>query len=348
MKKIIIIPILILLVSLTMNLQGEQEIDARSSATTQAVQQSFPDNLSLKIFGKVKKIYQLKSDYLATLSRVRIRTREVTPEGDIMGAYIYHGIPLYFLLDGIVPLKGPKDVFDRPLDLIVSFISKTGRKSHFSYGELTMCDDNGPVMLAFYREPLLPAKGAENYQLNIYKKPLSGLRLVCPQDKYDNRYLDGVVSIKFSVPKTSDSPLPGLSKEEKCKSKKLFCISDGKKFESSFQAVPVLRFENWFRIGHGRGIKSKDFETVRGFSLRSFLKNNFGPGKVNDFYLFVGCDGYRSIFSWSEIFQTSKGEKMIIITDRNGTSVKNDIILGSIADFFVDRNIRGLTCIEKV
>ncbi len=340
--------ILFMLVSPAFSSGRHQKIDAVSSATSLALQKKFPDGISLKIFGKVRKIYNLNSSYLSTLATVRIRTKEVDPQGEVTGAYIYNGFPVYFLLDGIRPQKNSNDKFDRPLDLIVTFISKTGKRSHFSYGELTMCNDTFPVTLAFNREPVLPSKDPESYKKNRETKPLVGLRLICPRDRNNYRYLDQVVSIEMFLPRTSDKILPKLVKGDRCLSNKLFCIKKGNKYESSFSGIKIKTFKNWVRIGHGRGIKSKNPETVSGYSLRNFLVNNFGSSNIDDFFMFVGCDGYRSLFSWSEIFHTYAGERMIIITQRNGKPIRNNITLGITNDFFVDRDIHGLSYIEKI
>jgi len=211
-----------------------------------------------------------------------------------------------------------------------------------------MCDDNNPVTLAYFRSQLLPSKDPEKYSKNKYKKSLKNFRLICPGDLYDSRYLDNVISIRFSLLPTSDGVLPEMSKGKECKSEQLFYIKNGKKFKSSFDGIPQINIPNWFRIGHGRGIKSGNLDMVKGYSLRTWINIHYLQGKPGDFFIFVGCDGYRSIFSWSEIFQTENGRKMIIITERNGVRGEKGLTLGPLGDFFVDRDIWGLSCVEKV
>lgn len=71
-------------------------------------------------------------------------------------------------------------------------------------------------------------------------------------------------------------------------------------------------------------------------------RNTLKSGKQDDFYIFAGCDGYRSIFSWSEIYRTENGRKMILLPGKKG------LTFGPVADCFVDRDIRALSCVEKV
>ncbi len=316
--------------------------DSISSATCPAIKKEIPEKFSIRVTGKVKKEYLLSREYLSTLSSVRIRTKEMTPDGKVMGAYFYQGIPLYFILDGIAPKKDKNDSFDRPLDIVITFISESGLTSNFSYGELTMCDDNNPVTLAYSRTQLLPSKEPEKYKKNLYKTPLKGFRLICPGDLYDDRYLDNVIAIKLTLAPASEKLYPRLGKGKNCRSEKLYYIREGKRLESSMENVPLITIPNWFRIGHGRGIKFEKPEIAKGYSLRIWLNKHFGPGKPGDFYIFAGCDGYRSIFSWSEIYRTENGVKMILINGEKG------LTLGPVGDFFVDRHIWALSCVEKV
>lgn len=345
MKQIqyIVLSIGIILSILTSSpIYSTQKTDAVSSATCPAVKKSIPGNLSIRITGKVKNEYYLSAEYLSTLCTVRIRTTEVTPGGRVMGAYFYQGIPLYFILDGIVPHKDKNDRFDRPLDLVISFISASGMTSNFSYGELALCNDKNPVTLAYDRNPLLPSKDPEKYKKNLHKDQLNGFRLICPGDLYDNRYLDNVIAIKLTLIPTTDNLFPNPEKRKKCRSEKLFYIKNKTRYKSSMKNIPLITIPNWFRIGHGRGIKSERPETVKGYALRPWLDKQFGAGKPGDFYVFSGCDGYRSIFSWSEIYRTENGLKMILIREEKGFT------LGPVGDFFVDRDIRALSCVEKV
>ena len=328
--------------NLTFSLENNKSTDAVSSATCPAIKKEIPEKFSIRVTGKVKRDYVLSREYLSTLSTVRVRTKEMTPDGKVMGAYFYQGIPLYFILDGITPQKDKSDSFDRPLDLVITFISESGSTSNFSYGELAMCDDNNPITLAYNRTQLLPSKDPEKYKKNLYKAPLKGFRLICPGDLYDDRYLDNVIAVKLILIPTSDNHFPQLGKGKNCRSEKLYYIKDGKKLESSLVNVPLVTIPNWFRIGHGRGIKFEKPETAEGYSLRTWLNKHFGDGKPDDFYIFAGCDGYRSIFSWSEIYRTENGGKMILLRGKKG------LTLGPVGDFFVDRDIWALSCVEKV
>lgn len=336
------------LVFINFNTKSDIKPDSLSSATPKALSKNFPKGITLKITGKVKKDYFLKNKDLAKYSRIRIRNREIFRDGKLNGAYIYHGIPVFNILEGIIPFKTDKEVFKRPLDLIIVFKSKGGKESLFSYGEILMSDDNDPIILAFHREEVLPSKNPEKYNKNRDRGTIQGLKLVCPGDYYLDRYLDEVVSIELRTINSSDHILPPVKKGLRCKSDKLVLLYKKKLKEFSLKKGIPIKINNWFRIGHGKGIKGETSVTANGFLLKDLLTKNFGKCSEKDFFLFVGCDGYRTLLSCYEIFNTIKGNSFILIDEIDGKKEEQGYTLGIISDFFVDRDVRGLSHIEKI
>ena len=323
-------------------------IDAFSGATPVAVVKNVPEGLSLKIDGKVKQEYLFSSPALGQLSKTRIRVPEVSPEGEILGAYIYYGVPVIYIMEGVAPIKSETDAFNRPLDMVVIFTSSSGKSSVFSYGELTMIDDSKPVTLAYYREPLLPTKNPETYTRNKYKENVKGLRLICPREPDTTRYLDDVVRITLAGVNSPDQLLPVTQKGKKCTSPDITCIDNGTAKPAVYEEVEMKERSGWMRIGHGQGIKGDSVNTASGYSLRSFLKKNFPGCGPNDFFLFVGCDGYRALFSGREIFTTEAGDTYMLLISMNGVELENGKAVASPADFFVDRDVWGVSHIARI
>jgi len=323
-------------------------IDAFSGATPQALEKDVPEGLSLIVDGRVKQTYRLNSSSFRLLSKVRVRTAEITPQGEMMGAYIYTGVPLLFIMEGVASECLPSDVFDRPLDMVVTFTSANGQTAKFSYGELTMLSDSLPIILAFYREPLLPSKDPDKYTRNRYKENIQGLRLVCPRETDTSRFLDNVVRITLSRPSTPESLLPKMEKNKDCTGSTLTCISKDEQHPATYETIPVIEVKNWFRIGHGRGIKGDALAHASGYHLPSFLKQNFPTCGPDSFFLFVGCDGYRGLFSGREIFCTSEGDTFIMLTMLDGNPPQGGNTVAPTADFFLDRSVHGVTHIVEL
>jgi len=337
---------LIALIARTWYVRDYTQIMAVTGATPLAINKDAPCGLSLKVTGMLKKQYEFGSRAFNAFAPTRIRTREVSPAGAFEGTYIYNGIPLFNILEGVAPKKSKTAAFDRPLDMVVKVISSSGKTSLFSYGELTMTDDRHPVTLAFYRSELKPTKDPEKYDKNIHHGPIKGLRLVCPKDTDTGRYLDDVVEISLGLLPSPDAVLPAMKKGAECSAASLTCISGEKTAAASFAGVESASKDNWVRVGHGRGYKS--ISSLAGYSLRGFLRKNFPGCGPDDFFLFVACDGYRCLFSGREIFSTEDGEGMLLAREIDGKKPSGNNMLAPADDYFVDRDIWGLSHIAVI
>jgi len=350
-KRVIILPVLIIIAAafvLWDVFTHRDYSDAFSGATPLALEKEVPNGLFLTIDGKVKQTYRFNSRSFRLLAKTRVRTREVTPEGRIMGAYVYTGVPVIHIMEGVKPQKTETGAFDRPLDMVVIFTSAGGKTARFSYGELTMPDDSLPVILAFNREPVLPTKDPETYTGNKYKENIKGLRLICPREPDTSRYLDNVVRMTLEIPPFPGHLLPAMQKGKECTGTSVTCLENQKQWPASYDNIPAIRVSHWFRIGHGRGIKDHRLSTASGFHLASFLKLNFPGCGPEDFFMFAACDGYRALFSGREIFCTQAGDLFVLIDAIDGKPPKGGYTIGPISDFFVDRGVWGLTHILRL
>ncbi len=340
-KQLITFLLLFFLVSSMSCRKDLAQIMTVTGATPLALQESVPSGLSLQISGLVKKEYNLSSYTLNKFATARIRTREVSAGGEFEGTYIYTGIPIYNILEGVTPQKPKTAAFDRPLDIAVVFHSSSGKKARFSYGELIMTDDRHPFTLAFHRRQLLPSKDPQKYTKNRHKENITGLHLICPRDPDTSRYLDDVTQIKLVILRTPDEKLPVMKKGAKCESTGITGIDGTESRAMSFNGVKEQTVSGWVRIGHGQGYKG--IATASGYSLRSFLKNNFKDCGPNDFFLFVACDGYRVLMSGREIFLSGDGASYMILNKMDGKKPTGNYMLTPVDDYFVDRDVWGLT-----
>jgi hypothetical protein len=104
--------------------------------------------------------------------------------------------------------------------------------------------------------------------------------------------------------------------------------------------LDLQQIENWRRIGHGRGLKSKHPEQAKGFLFSDLLKKTFPQIKRDDAVLVIAIDGYRSLFSGREILEHTQGQRLLIrhaATEGQGWSVL------AAGDFFVDRCVWGVS-----
>lgn len=339
----IITAVLVYFLMLIITDDSDIDIIAETGATPVALAQRIPSEIFLSVDGLVKHEYSFSGKTLNAFATTRIRTQELSVDGKLIGTYSYIGIPVIHILEGIVPKKTENAVFDRPLDLIVTFISSNGNSAHYSYGEIVFADDALPVTLAFFREEIRASKNPKTYEKNIFKEGLKGLRVISPRDSDTGRYLDNVIKITLREPKVDYNILPKQQKGIKCVSSAITCLWNNTIRAGKFNNVNRQRKDNWFRTGHGRGFKG--ISNAEGYNLRSFLRRNFPECSSKNYFLFVACDGYRSLFSGREIFDTVQGAAMMILGTIDSKRANGGFMLAPVEDYFVDRNVWGLSYI---
>ena len=313
-----------------------------TGATPLAMQESVPGDVSLRITGMVKKEYNLSSRVLNKFATARIRTREVTAGGEYDGAYVYTGIPLYNILEGVTPEKPKTAAFDRPLDMVVTLHSRSGKKAHFSYGELVMTDDRHPFTLAFHRRQVLPSKNPEKYTKNKYKDTVKGLRLICPRDPDTSRYLDDVTEMTLVLITDPGRQAPGNEERREMR------VGGNNGHHGRQNRNPLRspmsagrKSSGWVRIGHGQGYKGiSSAERLQPALVSEKEFQGCGP---DNFFLFVACDGYRVLLSGREIFLSDDGASSMIARYLDGKEASGKYMLAPIDDYFVDRDVWGLT-----
>ena len=330
------------------------KIIAVTGATPLAFKVDVKPGVSLEVSGGTEKVYKFNSSALNSFASTYLRTKEVDAEGKFQGTYRYTGIPVINILEGVAPKKPEGAPFDRPLDMLVTFISSDGKQSHFSYGEITMTDDANPVMLAYSRNELLPHKEKKDkpYTLNIHKGDVKGLRLICPAEADTARYLDDVVKIVLREIDVDNSILPAMRKGADCKEDIkdvdfIRIVDKGRVSALSLSGVDRASVKNRVRTGHGQGYKG--ISGAQGYDLISLLKKNFPGAGKDDYFLFVACDGYRALFSGREIFLTEAGKNMMLISAVDYEKKHSaGLTLGPIKDYYVDRETWAVSHIVRV
>ncbi len=325
--------------------------DGFTSATPVAVQQKVPADCRLNVSGQITREWSMKAGDFAALAQTRIRCVENDSTGRINGAYIYQGVPVIHILEGVAPVNHPDDPFDRPLDMLVVVKNEKEEKSWFSYGELTMCDDTNPVTLAYHRLELLPSKDPEKYTKNSWHGPHQGLRLVAPRDWDTSRYIDTAERLLLLRP---DWPTPVGTPTMKVPGKDAplpdqLTLAEGERITWQGRPdsldLPRRSVQNWRRVGHGRGIKSEVPEEAEGIGFIDMLKQVFPQMTREDAVMVVAIDGYRSVFSGREILEHPQGQEMLI---QDRTAQDQGWIIQVCGDFFVDRCVWGVSHIIRI
>jgi hypothetical protein len=103
------------------------------------------------------------------------------------------------------------------------------------------------------------------------------------------------------------------------------------------------------------GEKKSEQKLLKGILLKDILKtveiNNENPRVLSEYYFICkSSDGYKVVYSWNEIFNSSSGESVYLVTSKNGQGameMKETILMISPKDYMTGRRyLKSLSTIE--
>ncbi len=145
-----------------------------------------------------------------------------------------------------------------------------------------------------------------------------------------------------NVPATNEFKVTGDIKAERT-----FRISDIEKYRQADLGD--------ISIKNHKGEEKSLIHKVKGVLLKSIL-DSVGisidkPKELSEYYfIFIASDGYKNVYSWNEIFNSPIGDKLYILTGKDGkgmAEMDGHILVLSMADFNTgSRYLKGLATIE--
>jgi len=103
------------------------------------------------------------------------------------------------------------------------------------------------------------------------------------------------------------------------------------------------------------GEKKSEQKSLKGILMKDILKtveiNSENPRVLSEYYFVCkSSDGYKVVYSWNEIFNSSAGESVYLITSKNGQiakEMKESILMISPKDYKTGRRyLKSLSSIE--
>jgi len=265
--------------------------------------------------------------------------KEAVLSGDsnrFTGAYRYDGYSLYDILNHVVLKKKNEAEFPPIIDLYVKVENAKGESVVFSWGEIYYPVHRHEVIIATKVARIVPSKTKDLWPLPTDIKIVAGHDLITDRN-ISNPLKITVLSANQSYPVNKGlSPL--FSPEIKV-------MSDGKlldQIDPSRDLGMKLTYETIF-YGRGRGIHST--MPFQGIPLKEVLKKYF---KITDknlktgYFVVASVDGYRVVFTFSEIFNRNDQAELLLIEDK-GNHDGGAFRLFPAADFFSDRAVKGVS-----
>ena len=309
------------------------------------------DQPMLSISGAVRQPLNLSLEDLQEYQTTRVQLNEIMTDGQYNGVFYYRGVPLRILLETAY-IEKEETTFSKRTDLAVVVKNSKGQQVTLSWGEI-FYRNPGDYILATSAIPIIPHRDcsacheSDEYQprLDRLQRKIDFPKLVISRDVYSDRSLGGITCIDILAlrPKTPSK-----------KGKVLF----SEKLKVMGQLNALLTIDELFsfprrsaifrHVGEGRGYHGS--HRVEGTSLKSILEKSGVDADLSQVFLVSAPDGYRSLFSYGEIFLNPVGERIILADTIDGQSIEKGgrFWLISPDDAMADRTVKAVSEIEKI
>jgi hypothetical protein len=261
--------------------------------------------------------------------------------GTFVGSYQYEGYSLYDILDRVVLKKKNEAEFAPIIDLFVVIENAAGEKAVISWGELYYPIHRHEIIIASKVRRIVPSKTKELWPLPAVSK------LVVASDLYTERNISSPVKITIrsstlnykvdrNIPDMYAGELKFSDRDQLLKS-----ISDG-----GLEGNQV----SYGSVFYGRGTGIHGTTPFRGVMLKDYSADIYkmsGENLKTGLLVVSAPDGYRAVFTYSEIFNRNDQAEVLIVP-MSGVKKQGAFLLYPAADFFSDRSIRCLNEIKFV
>jgi DMSO/TMAO reductase YedYZ molybdopterin-dependent catalytic subunit len=325
------------------------------------------------IGGAVSKPTLLDAKTVKGLDRHKRMIKVANLEGNFICSLEISGYALKDVLDRC-GIKKEDDGFDRPLDMIITAKGRNGGRALFSYGEVFLTNDEGPLLadsarmiLPTHHGPLNAGKNDPTIMLDIKKRDAISLQscischhgpppeslhfpkgwlLVAANDWFPGRYIEELTEIKVAQASVKvEAPPRGSSRDMLVESPTIIG-PDGKVHTFALEDYQKFPKQTVADVGIGIGRGYCGVSVWEGAPLKEVLRFLLVDCSIDprDTYVLVtGGDGYRASFSGSEVFNNSADKCVLLIDRKDGQALgKGSGAFTAIqrTDFFVDRNVR--------
>lgn len=272
-----------------------------------------------------------------TLHSVIVKEASSTENGDkFIGAYRYDGYSLFDILNHRTIDKSNAGEFEPVIDLYVEIENEEGEKVIVSWGEIYYPNHLHDILIASRVMRIVPSKTNDLWPLPKDSK------LVVADDLITERNISSPTKITVkSYPKSFEvtrhkKPLFSPKVDFIAGNEILFTL------DSEPENFPVTTYESIF-YGRGRGIHST--QPFHGIMLKLLLEGYVS--KTVDYLrkgmiLVVADDGYRCIFSLSEVMNRNDHSEILLI-HQSGEEDGGAFRLFPACDFFSDRAIKAIS-----
>ncbi len=256
---------------------------------------------------------------------------------DFVGAYRYRGFSLFDLLHPFNQQKKNAESFKPVIDLYLIIENDRGESVAFSWSEIFHTNIPHQILIATGMAPIVPYKKEVEYPSG------KSWRVVCGNDLFAYRRLDNPVKITV---RSFDQKQYDIERNLKpmYSSDVTVVFENGNEFQLD-QITDTILYKKYFSSFYGMGMGYHKSKYFRGPSLFDLFKdkiNLFNADWIsNGLACFVGLDGYRTVYSFSELFNRTDQVYPILAVPENPEEGGFYRIFHP-AEFYADRSVKSL------
>lgn len=258
-------------------------------------------------------------------------------EQEFTGAFRYKGYSLFDLLHPYKLNKKNAELFRPAIDLYVIIENDKGESVSFSWSEIFHTNNPHQILIASEVAQIKPYRKEVEYETGETWK------VVAAGDLFANRVLENPTRITVKSFDLKDYPInrdldPAFSPEVTVTMENETVLT----IPQITDKTKIIRYHSTF---YGMGMGFHNTRYFDGYSLPALLQdsiNLFDSEWIqNGLVCFASVDGYRAIFSYSELFnRIDQTAPLLSIPDNPEDGGYYRIFLQS--DFYADRSVKAL------
>lgn len=252
------------------------------------------------------------------------------------GAFRYDGYSLFDILKERYLKKQNADHFQPIIDLFVVIENNKGEKAVFSWGEIYYPNVLHDIVIATDVMRIVPSKTNELWVLPKESK------VVVAHDLITERNISSPTRIVVtSYPRKYE-----IRRDLSPMINETVNLFSGETHLQSFTEIsPEFRQETLHTIFYGRGKGIHSTQPFTGIPVRDYIRNYIKSTREtlrNGMVVFAGMDGYRAVFTLSEIMNRND-QAQVLIVPCPGEKDGGNFRIFPPADFFSDRVVKALS-----
>jgi len=258
-------------------------------------------------------------------------------EYEFVGAYRYIGYSLFDLLHPFNHQKKNVEEFRPAIDLYVVIENDKGESVTLSWGEIYFTANPHQILIATESAPIKP------YRVDVDYPVEKEWKLVVATDLYASRQLFNPVKITV---KSFDKKNYVINRDLNplYSSEMVISLGDTLTFPVNDYTAEMNDLEHR-TIFYGMGMGHHPNPVFSGTSLTHAFSKHIDPLNHHLFrhglVCFAGIDGYRTVFSYSELFnRLDQNPAMLIVTEEGSDGGRYRIFHP--LDFYADRSVKSL------